>query len=102
RGIENSPLGIVLAQTVVVKSHSGLDRQANKPHIRLGRLVYITRGLERMPHATPSVDFVAEEERQLEVVVRGRPAIGVAVVRPVLRFASSGKACTNTERGRQE
>src|SRR5260370_16977324 len=101
-GIENGRLGVGLAQTVIVDGHTGLDRQANKPQIRFSGLVYVTRGLQGTPDAAPRIDFVFEEQRQLEVVVGCGPAVGVAVVRAVLSFASSRYARADTERGRQE
>jgi len=48
--------------------------------------VDITSGLQGASHASPSVDFVAEEKRKLEVVERGRPAAGIAIIR---RFCAS-------------
>ena len=52
-----------------------------------------------MAHATPCVDLIAEERRELKIV---QGPWHPASVRPVLSFTRSGGARTETDGGEQE
>src|SRR5882757_1721413 len=45
-----------------------------------------------MPHATPGVDLIAEERRQLKIVEGSCQSVRVAIVGPVHSFTRSGRA----------
>src|SRR5437588_9292073 len=55
-----------------------------------------------MSYATPRVNLITKERRQLKVVVGRRSAASVSIVRPVQRLASTGSTGSQADRGEQE
>ena len=60
------------------------------------------RGLDGAPYASPGIDLIAGDKRQLYIVVGRCLTVGVAIVRAVLRLAGARNIGRCTDGGKEK